>query len=125
MDRGSELAAYGVVDEEVAGGVDVAEQFRHTGHEGERVVVATAQTDVRDEQDRDPEDHTRNGTHDEQNGTANQHPRKSYVTHDHGSRRRLFSPRCKFGEFDDSDDGADDDNEGESPWECYAIDETV
>ena len=125
MDRGSELAAYGVVDEEVAGGVDVAEQLRDTGHEGERVVVATAQTDVRDEQDRDPEDHTRNGAHDEQNGTANQHPRQSYVTHDHGSRRRLFSPRCKFGEFDDSDDGADDDNEGESPWECYAIDETV
>ena len=125
MDRGSELAAYGVVDEEVAGGVDVAEQLRDTGHEGERVVVATAQTDIRDEQDRDPEDHTRNGAHDEQNGTANQHPRQSYVTHDHGSRRRLFSPRCQFGEFRDSDDGAHDDNEAEGPWKCYAIDVTV
>ena len=37
VDRGSELAAYGVVDEEVAGGVDVAEELRDTGHEGEGV----------------------------------------------------------------------------------------
>ena len=35
--RGPELAAYGVVDEEVAGGVDVAEELRDTGHEGEGV----------------------------------------------------------------------------------------
>ena len=117
VDRGPELAAYGVVDEKVAGGVDVAEQLRATGHESERVVIATTQTDVRDEQDGGPKDHPGNSAHGEQNGAANQHPRQSYVTHSHGGRRRLFSPRRHLVEFDDGDDGGDKDNNEESSWE--------
>ena len=117
VDRGPELAAYGVVDKKVAGGVDVAEQLRATGHESERVVIATAQTDVRDEQDGGPKDHPGNSAHGEQNGAANQHPRQSYVTHGHGGRRRLFSPRRHLVEFDDGDDGGDKDNNEESSWE--------
>ena len=125
VDRSPELAAYGVVDEEVAGGVDVAEQLRDTGHEDERVVVATAQTDVRDDDDQGSEDHCRDSAPDEQNGAANQHPCQSYVTHCHGGRRRLFSPRRHFVEFDDSDDCGDADDDEKNCWEHDAVDETI
>lgn len=125
MDRGPELAAYDVVDEEVAGAVDVAEQFRETGHEGERVEVATSQTDVRDDDNQGSEDHCRDGTHDEEKGAANQHPRQGYVTHGYSGRRRLFSPRRYFVEFDDSDDGGDADDKEKNRWEHDAVDVTI
>ena len=125
VDRGPELAAYDVVDEEVAGGVDVAEQLRDTGHEGERVEVAAAQTNVRDDDDHGSEDHRRDSAPDEQKRAANQHPCQSYVTHCHGGRRRLFSPRRHLLEFDDSDDGGDADNEEKDSWEHDAVDVTI
>ena len=47
-DRGPELAAHGVVDEEVARGVDRGAQQCNTDHERERVEVATTQAEIRD-----------------------------------------------------------------------------